>query len=235
MYSENSPSIQVRPKRSFIEEARRAQIVTATIETLAELGYSKASLAQIAKRAGISTSLIPYHFKDKDELINQTLTEIYAGWAAYVHKELAESATAAEKLRVYIESNLAYMGTRPKHFIALMEIYFVARKEDGMPLYRVDQESLDDPSILDLEESLMDLDGKGPVSGVLYLEEALMAILSEGQQRGEFRQFDVHNMTIAIRGGIDQFLGQMASRPSFNLETYTTELVDLFDRATRQA
>jgi AcrR family transcriptional regulator len=45
------------PGRSFIEEARRGQIVAATIATIAEIGYAKASFVQIARRAGISPEI----------------------------------------------------------------------------------------------------------------------------------------------------------------------------------
>jgi TetR/AcrR family transcriptional regulator, fatty acid metabolism regulator protein len=40
--------------RSFVSNARRAQIVEAAIETVAEVGYANASLARIAVRPGIS-------------------------------------------------------------------------------------------------------------------------------------------------------------------------------------
>lgn len=194
-------------KRSFIEEARRAQIVSATIETLAEEGYVKASLSQIAKRAGISTSLIPYHFKDKDDLMEQTVTELSDGWTNFVQENVDNGTTAREKLHIFIESNLAYMGTRPKYFLALLEIVFNVRNKDGSLRYVVDEE---DPSIIPLQD-----------------------ILSQGQEAGEFRKFDVRNMAVAVRGAIDQFLGQMnASRP--DLDSYTADLIDLFDRATQK-
>ena len=195
-------------KRSFIEEARRAQIVSAAIETLAEVGYVKASLAQIAKRAGISTSLIPYHFKDKDDLMEQTVSELSLSWTTYVQEKVAEGTSAREKLHIYIESNLAYMGTRPKHFLALLEIVFNVRNADGSLRYVTDEQ---DPSMIPLEQ-----------------------LLAEGQQNGEFRQFDVRNMAIALRGAVDQFLGQMhTNRP--DLEAYTTDLIEIFDRATRNS
>src|SRR5262245_26864965 len=111
MYSENCESIQGSPKRSFIEEARRTQIVAAAIETLAELGYGKASLAQIAKRAQISPSLIPYHFRDKDALIYQTLIDIATAWEGFVATQVAAVSSAREQLQSYIAANLAYMGT----------------------------------------------------------------------------------------------------------------------------
>lgn len=204
MHSENNTTIQ-EARRSFIEEARRAQIIAAAIETLAELGYGKASLTQIAKRACISTSLIPYHFKDKDELMHETFTQVIGQWDAYVTQQLATGTTATERLHTYIEANLAYMGTRPKHFEAMIEIMFNARTDDGTLIYRGDQ------------------DGQN----VVQLKE----LLTEGQRSGEFRQFDIGSMAISLRGTIDQFLGQVAHRPSLNLETHLACVIELFDRA----
>lgn len=51
MHSENDEDIQPPAKRSFIEEARRAQSIAAAIDTLADIGYGRVSLAQIARRA----------------------------------------------------------------------------------------------------------------------------------------------------------------------------------------
>ena len=44
-------------QRTFIETARRAQIVHAAIATIAEVGYARASLARIGARIGISKGL----------------------------------------------------------------------------------------------------------------------------------------------------------------------------------
>lgn len=71
MRTKNASGGQKRP--SFIEAARRAQIIECAIETIAMLGYAQASLAQIAKRAGISKSVITYHFTGEEELIEQVV------------------------------------------------------------------------------------------------------------------------------------------------------------------
>jgi TetR/AcrR family transcriptional regulator, transcriptional repressor of bet genes len=205
MHSEINTGTQEVLKRSFIEQARRNQIVTAAIATLAEVGYGKASLAQIAKRAQISTSLIPYHFKDKDDLIYQTLSDIATSWNTYVQEQVAAASSAHAQLRSYIEANLAYMGTRPTHYAALIEILFNARTADGVLLYRTDTE----------EDEAVTL---------------LKAVLTHGQQTGEFRPFDLHHMALAIRGAIDGFFAEM-HKEGANLEAYTAEVVDLFARA----
>jgi TetR/AcrR family transcriptional regulator, transcriptional repressor of bet genes len=191
-------------KRSFIEEARRAQIVAATIETLAEVGYGKASMAQIARRARISPSLIAYHFHDKEALIFQTLGDIASAWEGYVEAQVAAAATPEEQLRNYIVANLAYMGTRPAQYAALIEIMFNARMEDGQLLYRIDEE---DTAIT-----------------------LLKTVLARGQGSGEFRQFDLHHMALAIRGAINEFFGEM-HKAGADLEAYTAAVVELFTRA----
>jgi AcrR family transcriptional regulator len=50
---------------TFVEAARRDQIVRAAIETIAEEGYARASFVRIAQRASISPGLITYHFRPR--------------------------------------------------------------------------------------------------------------------------------------------------------------------------
>ena len=56
---------------SFIELARRRQLVDAAIETIADVGLAKASNAAIAARAQVSPALINYHFGSRQGLIDQ--------------------------------------------------------------------------------------------------------------------------------------------------------------------
>ena len=80
-----------RPQRSFVEAARRAQIVEAAIATIAEEGYARASFVRIAKRAAISPGLISYHFTAKDELI----TEVLRTFAQRVDRAMAWAGEVA--------------------------------------------------------------------------------------------------------------------------------------------
>ena len=82
--------------RTFTESARRAQIVQAAIETLAELGYARASYAQIAKRAGLSsTGLISYHFAGKEELLDEVVGEVVAAGPAFMVPRIEAAAPRA--------------------------------------------------------------------------------------------------------------------------------------------
>lgn len=100
---------------SFIAEARREQIKKAAIDTIVELGYAKASLAQIAKRAGISKGVISYHFAGKDELMEKLVVEFYVAGAHFMLPHLEAETTARGVLLRYIEKNISYIvetGTR---------------------------------------------------------------------------------------------------------------------------
>ncbi len=206
MRPENKPTDQ--EGRSFIEAARRAQIVACAIDTIATLGYAQASLAQIAKRAGISKGVISYHFAGKQELIRQIVAEVFTAGAAFMRPRVEAEPTAAGMLRAYIESNLAFMRTHRQHIAAVREIWFNFRTKDG-------RSCLDTATL----ESAV-----GPLEQVLRW----------GQENGEFREFSTRVMAVAIRNAIDGVPPQMAASPDLDLDAYARELVILFDRATRK-
>jgi hypothetical protein len=53
----------------------------------------------------------------------------------------------------------------------------------------------------------------------------LLGILKEGQQNGEFGDFDAYNLALALDGARDQFLAQLPTRPSLDLTAFTRTLV----------
>ena len=61
----------------------------------------------------------------------------------------------------------------------------------------------------------------------------LSVLLTQGQQMGEFRAFDTLVMARSIRAVIDAFATAMPSSPTA-AEAAITEIINLFDRATRQ-
>ncbi|WP_431909033.1 TetR/AcrR family transcriptional regulator [Nonomuraea jabiensis] len=103
--------------------ARRAQIVTATIATIAELGYPQASFARIARSAGLSsTRLISYHFAGKDELIGQVIATIQGRLSAYMTERVSARRTAGAALETYIRSLVEYAGEHRAEMRAAAEI-----------------------------------------------------------------------------------------------------------------
>jgi len=207
MRSESSP-IGQESTRTFTETARRAQIVAAAIDTIAELGYGQASLARIAETAGTSKGVIIYHFGGKDELMRELVAEVVARGVAYMEPQIDAEPTGAGKLRAYVESNLAFMGENRNHMVAIFEIALNARAADGSRLY--------DVSVQD--------------AGVAALEQ----LLAYFQGTGEFRAgFDPHVMAMVIRAAINAVPAQLARDPALDVAHHAREIADLFHIATR--
>jgi TetR/AcrR family transcriptional regulator, transcriptional repressor of bet genes len=196
-------------KSSFIAEARREQIIEAAIKTLDEIGYVKASLAQIASRAGISTALISYHFADKNDLMNHLLTKLIERSTAYILEKVRQQSTPQEQLNTFIVASLAYQGTHAAHNAALLEIIFNARTPDNTPYYKLGDEE-DEPILQELEQ-----------------------ILRNGQEQGFFGVFDVNVMSSMIQGAIGEYMPISRITKKVDLETYSSQLVNIINQAVK--
>ncbi|MEU3711963.1 TetR/AcrR family transcriptional regulator [Streptomyces catenulae] len=193
--------------RTFTNSARRAQIVAAAIDTIAELGYAKASFARITERAGLSSPrMISYHFADKDDLMHQVVREVFTAGAEFIGARMAAEETVAGRLRAYLEANLRFLRDHPREMLALTEIGPHARDADGAAYT---SRSAQEPSLRGLAE-----------------------LLAAGQRSGEFREFDVASMAVMIRGAVDAAAVRLRGEPALDVDTYTRELVTAFARAT---
>jgi len=65
-----------------------SKILDATVESISGLGYDGASMIRIAKKAGVSKSLLHYHFKSKEDLVIQALTSITQEIAADIRQQI---------------------------------------------------------------------------------------------------------------------------------------------------
>lgn len=85
-------------KPSFIEEARRSQILDVALELIAHKGYDSTSLADIAAAVGVSKGVISYHFDGKSDLGKQVLRHWMRRYNRYVTGRLDAQPTFRAKL-----------------------------------------------------------------------------------------------------------------------------------------
>lgn len=201
------PTDRPSSRNPIIEAARRTQIIEAAIEVIAETGYAQASLSRIAARAAVSKSVVSYHFNGKDELFDALLAEIYDGIWAFIEPRIQVEQTAAGKLRVYITALLAYARDHRLRLVAVNRVAFNHRGRGG-----------DVPAAPGTDDPIVAM---------------LSRMLTQGQHDGEFAQFDPDVMAIAINQALDGALAQFARNPAEDLDHYASELVSLFDKATR--
>lgn len=200
-----------RKPRTFTEAARRAQIIEAAIDTIAEVGFGRASLARIGERVGISKGLIGYHFAGKDDLIEQVVVEVLEQGKAYMRPRIVEAmATGSGFLRAYIESNLAYMREQRNAMVAIVEIERSGLTADGQERFH------------------------GHADAIEEAAQVLGQHLTHYQAVGDLRpDFDPNVMAVAIRAATDAVLQRYARDPDLDIDNYAREIVTIFDLATR--
>ena len=194
--------------RTFTETARRAQIMAAAIDTIAELGYGQASLARIAEAADTSKGVIIYHFGGKDELIKELLQALIARVGEYMRPRIEAEQTGAGMLRAFIESNLAFMAENRNHVAATVEIALNARAADGSLVFG---QRFNDAAVASVAD-----------------------MLTYFQGTGEFRSdFDPQVMAMAVRAAIDTVGPRLVRDPELDVAHHARELASMFARAAR--
>lgn len=191
---------------SFIEQARRRQIIEAAIAVMAEDGYAKTSLSRIAQKAGISKSIISYHFAGKDQLFEQMFVHVVEAAGRHIAPHIEGASTAAERVAAYIRHQIAYMREHRAELLAIGHLSLNHGGPEG-PDYIVRAEADE--------------------------VELLEGLFAEGQRSGEFRAFERRVMAMALAKAIEGVLTEWAWRPETDLDAWAEELVALFGRAMK--
>ncbi|MGE2714418.1 TetR/AcrR family transcriptional regulator [Mycolicibacterium litorale] len=202
------PPTQVRPE-SFTRSARKAQIVAAAIEVIAEVGFAQASIRRIADRVGIAMSAVLYHFGTKDNLVDAIVEHMYRTMLTLVAPTVEREGTAAGKLNAYIRSSIEYFGTHRVALMALASLGTTYVPADGR---RFEELGLSP----DIAEQLAVLDPA--------------PILVAGQRGGEFGNFPVESTAIALRGAVNGVIEKVLREPGYDTAGYAEDLVEIFDR-----
>lgn len=194
-------------QRSFIEQARRGQIVAAAIEVLYESGFAAASLGAIAERIGVSKGVISYHFASKDELLREVVAHVLAEASQYMGPRIEAASSALDALRRYVTSNLDYISAQRRKIMAFTEIV------NGMPPGGVEPAPYDE--------------------GHQRAVAALQQLLENGQAAGEFGAFSAWAAAVSLRASIDALSGLLRADPEMDVTGYGRQLLGLYERAVR--
>jgi AcrR family transcriptional regulator len=195
---------------TFTQRKRRDQLVDCMIDAVAELGFARASVAEVARRAGVSKGVVTYHFAAKDDLIRAVIADVLAAMAGHMEARLvaAEPLRFPEKfLAAYLAAWVEFYRTHGRELLALVRIYNGFRDESGRP----------NPAF------------SARADDIAMVER----VLKLGQDRGSLGSFDARVIATVIKAALDDLLTQYADDPGLDLEAYGAELVSLFERATR--
>lgn len=90
-----------------MQPIRRRQLIDATLDAINEVGMHDATIAQIARRAGVSTGIISHYFKDKNGLLEATMRDITSQLRDAVLNRLhaLPDGSASQRLQAIVGGN----------------------------------------------------------------------------------------------------------------------------------
>ena len=121
----------VDPSRAAARASARARILDAAVKLIAREGINDVRIARIAMEAGVSASLLHYHFASRDSLLAEALEHSYelAGDLRLGRGE--EPETAGERLMGMIDWCLPAPGALHDDWMLWVELWLhAARKPD---------------------------------------------------------------------------------------------------------
>ncbi|CAM3597274.1 TetR/AcrR family transcriptional regulator [Occultella aeris] len=189
---------------TFTEAARRAQIMDAAIATVNDVGYHRASLAQIAARAGIAKSIISYHFEGKEQLLLYVIDEVFTGVEEATRAAVAAAVAAADdpaaRLAAFARGYLTFVRDHREEMIAAVEIAVSHRDGDGVPLYLAES---------DEENALLE------------------GMVADGIAAGQFRQVDLTVARTTVIHALDGALTRSQIDAGVDLDAYGDQLIPM--------
>lgn len=92
-------------KKPTVEE-RRVEILETTCEVVIERGFAATRISDVAKRLGVSSSLIHYHFDSKEQLLAEAFAHYARKDVAELETDIASAPTAVERLDRLIQNSV---------------------------------------------------------------------------------------------------------------------------------
>ena len=196
---------------TFTQLKRRDQLVDCAIDAIAELGFPRTSVAEVARRAGVSKGVVTYHFPAKEDLIRAVIADVLASMTEHMMSRMvaAEPARFPERfIAADIAAWVEYYRTHSRSVIALVGIYNSFRDESGEPNSTLLRARADEIA-------------------------AIERILKLGQARGTVGPVSAAVVAASVKAVLDDLLTQYAADPNLDIDAYGAELTALFERATR--
>lgn len=113
-----------RPPQQARSEESRANILDAARKAFAERGFEAANIRDIATDAGVTHTLIRYHFGSKEELWKEVVTHMFQRLDEEMRAGLkgAKGASPQDNLREFLRTYIRYCARNPEHVrIMIME------------------------------------------------------------------------------------------------------------------
>jgi AcrR family transcriptional regulator len=112
------------PGRHAAQSVRRAQIIQAAYHTAGVHGLDGITVRRVASKAGVSTGLVLFHFRTKDQLtialldwLLETTTVLHVG------ENIAQIASPFERLLALVQQEMDRLTSEPKRILLFFDYW----------------------------------------------------------------------------------------------------------------
>src|SRR5436853_6561303 len=103
-----------RRRRRSATSDKRTRIMDAAIKVFAERGFFTATVAEIARAAGVADGTIYLYFKSKDDLLLRLFDEKMTELLAEARSALEQGGPASVRLKRFIQLHFALVERDPE-------------------------------------------------------------------------------------------------------------------------
>jgi AcrR family transcriptional regulator len=118
--------------KSDIMNLRRSQLTRAAYKVVGQKGYYDFTIRDIAREAGLSTGLVHYYFKDKEDLLLNLLKEINTNMTAILNRAIGRSDDPREKLDIFMRQAFDLIHTEKDYFYIVIDFWTQVNKNERM-------------------------------------------------------------------------------------------------------
>ncbi|RNL84581.1 TetR/AcrR family transcriptional regulator [Halostreptopolyspora alba] len=191
---------------TITERARRAQLISVTIDLVATHGYAGCSLQRIADAAGITKGAVLYHFASKNAVIRAAYDAVIAALTERVGAALREASGPANAVDAYVESMIGHMAENPTHVRMIVEALSPAN-DTGIE------------------------DTPGSAARWRPLADLVDAAVTAGEYRSDL---DSVTMAVILTGAIDAVVARALTEDDHDLTRSTTTILDMLHRTAER-
>jgi len=109
--------------KSDLINLRRSQLTRAAYKVVGQKGYYDFTIRDIAREAGLSTGLIHYYFKNKEDLLLNLLKEMNADLKYYLNKALTVLSDPRDKLLTFCDQAFDLVDREKAYFYVLIDFW----------------------------------------------------------------------------------------------------------------
>lgn len=113
----------MKKKNVNIIEVRRNQLTRAAYKVVSRKGYYNFTVRDIAKEAGLSTGLVHYYFKNKDDLLVSVLRVMNENLSFYLAKALEQTNDPKEKIIIFMDEAFHLVEREKEYFHVLIDFW----------------------------------------------------------------------------------------------------------------